>query len=102
MRFSEARLQAKLDKLELENTEYAKANRENYAEIKYDIIYDEEILSGKLSEYDWLHLHHEDFTGQYGKFYAAYHNMAWYKERQFEEEQRASKLGFNKPDQWYK
>lgn len=67
-----------------------------YAEIPYDIVYDEEVVQGKLDDYDWLHLHHEDFTGQYGKFYAAYHNMAWYKERVFEEEQRAGKLGFNK------
>ncbi|NOZ47266.1 MAG: asparagine synthetase B [Chlorobi bacterium] len=68
----------------------------SYAEIPYDIIYDEEVIQGKLNDYDWLHLHHEDFTGQYGKFYAAYHNMAWYKERVFDEEQRANKLGFNK------
>ena len=67
-----------------------------YAEIPYDIVYDEEVVQGKLNDYDWLHLHHEDFTGQYGKFYAAYHNMAWYKQRVFEEEQRAGKLGFNK------
>ena len=41
-----------------------------YAEVPYDVIYDEDILAGKLGDYDWLHLHHEDFTGQYGKFYA--------------------------------
>lgn len=67
-----------------------------YAEIPYDIIYDEEVVLGKLNDYDWLHLHHEDFTGQYGKFYAAYHNMSWYKQRVFDEEQRAGSLGFNK------
>jgi hypothetical protein len=50
-----------------------------YAEIPYDIIYDEEIINGKLPEYDWLHLHHEDFTGQYGKFYAGYKGTAWYQ-----------------------
>ena len=49
-----------------------------YAEIPYTVIYDEEIVNGELSKYDWLHLHHEDFTGQYGKFYAAYKNMGWY------------------------
>lgn len=49
-----------------------------YAEIPYDIIYDDEILSGKLNEYDWLHLHHEDFTGQYGKFFT-FRDRAWYK-----------------------
>ena len=50
-----------------------------YAEIKYDIVFDEEVLSDKLKKYDWLHLHHEDFTGQYGKFYRNYHNSSWYK-----------------------
>ncbi|NBX87317.1 MAG: asparagine synthetase B, partial [Bacteroidetes bacterium] len=43
-----------------------------YAEIPYDVIFDDEVLSGKILEYDWLHLHHEDFTGQYGKFYSSY------------------------------
>ena len=71
----------------------------SYAEIPYDIIYDEEIVQGKLNNYDWLHLHHEDFTGQYGKFYSAYHNMAWYKNRVYEEEQRANNLGFDKVSQ---
>lgn len=50
-----------------------------YAEIPYDRIYDDEVLSGALSEYDWLHLHHEDFTGQLGKFYGAYRHTDWYK-----------------------
>ena len=45
-----------------------------YAEIPYDVIYDEEIMNGALPKYDWLHLHHEDFTGQYGKFWAAFQN----------------------------
>ena len=48
-----------------------------YAEIPYDIVYDTEVLHGKLTKYDWLHLHHEDFTGQYGKFYASYHGQPW-------------------------
>ena len=52
-----------------------------YAEIPYEVIYDEEVLEGKLLLYDWLHLHHEDFTGQYGKFWANYKNQAWYKEQ---------------------
>ena len=52
-----------------------------YAEIPYEIIYDEEVLSGVLPLYDWLHLHHEDFTGQYGKFYASFKNTSWYKEQ---------------------
>ena len=67
-----------------------------YAEVTYDKIYDEEILNGHLSKYDWLHLHHEDFTGQYGKFYANYRNAQWYIETQFKSEERARKLGFTK------
>ena len=50
-----------------------------YAEIPYDVVYDSEILDGCLKEYDWLHLHHEDFTGQMGKFYRNYRHMDWYK-----------------------
>ena len=50
-----------------------------YAEINYDIIFDEEVLTDKLKKYDWLHLHHEDFTGQYGKFYKNYNRTSWYK-----------------------
>lgn len=67
-----------------------------YAEIPYDIIYDAEIVKGELSNYDWLHLHHEDFTGQYGKFYAAYHNMAWYRSQVNNAEESAAELGFTK------
>lgn len=67
-----------------------------YAEIPYDVIYDEEILEGNLHLYDWLHLHHEDFTGQYGKFWSAYQFADWYKEQVAEYEMRAKKLGFNK------
>ncbi len=65
-----------------------------YAEIDYDIIWDREVLEGKLSEYDWLHLHHEDFTGQYGKFYASYRNSEWYVQQQMEFERMAARLGF--------
>ncbi len=70
-----------------------------YAEIPYDIVYDEEIINGKLPLYDWLHLHHEDFTGQYGKFYAHYKNHAWYKEQVRYNEDMATKLGFDKVSQ---
>jgi hypothetical protein len=67
-----------------------------YAEIPYTSIYDEEIITGKLPEYDWLHLHHEDFTGQYGKFYGAYSTAPWYREEVRNQEATAAKLGFNK------
>ena len=70
-----------------------------YAEIPYDVIYDEEVLTLKLPEYDWLHLHHEDFTGQQGKFYAQYANAEWYKEEKRENEAMAAKFGFNKVSQ---
>tara|TARA_Y200000002_G_scaffold318489_2_gene277456 strand:+ start:2256 stop:3518 length:1263 start_codon:yes stop_codon:yes gene_type:complete len=67
-----------------------------YAEIPYDIIYDTEVLNDALLVYDWLHLHHEDFTGQYGKFYRAYRNAAWYIEQQKEAEALAQQLGYDK------
>lgn len=67
-----------------------------YAEIPYDKVWDPEVLHGKLSEYDWLHLHHEDFTGQYGKFYASHRNSAWYIEQQLSYEKTAKELGFKK------
>ena len=67
-----------------------------YAEIPYTVVYDEEILSGDLHKYDWLHVHHEDFTGQYGRFYGAYKNAAWYKNQVRELEALAVKLGFSK------
>ncbi|MEO0235983.1 MAG: asparagine synthetase B, partial [candidate division WOR-3 bacterium] len=51
----------------------------NYAQIPFTQIYDEEVLTGKLNEFDWVHLHHEDFTGQFGKFYASYGNTDWYR-----------------------
>ncbi|MEP7170957.1 MAG: asparagine synthetase B, partial [Bacteroidota bacterium] len=70
-----------------------------YAEIPYEIIYDEEIVNGFLPKYDWMHLHHEDFTGQYGKFYAMYHNAAWYQEQVRSDEAMAHKLGFAKVSQ---
>jgi hypothetical protein len=67
-----------------------------YAEIKYDKLWDDQVLQGKLHEYDWLHLHHEDFTGQYGKFYASFAGAAWYQEQQALLEGEAKKLGFKK------
>jgi hypothetical protein len=70
-----------------------------YAEIPYDIVYDGEILDGKLPLYDWLHLHHEDFTGQYGKFYASYSTFDWYKDEVKENEDMAHKYGFTKVSQ---
>lgn len=70
-----------------------------YAEIPYDVIYDDEVLAGNLPKYDWLHLHHEDFTGQYGKFYSSFANMGWYIEQQKEAETLARKHGFHKVSQ---
>jgi hypothetical protein len=67
-----------------------------YAEVPYDLIYDGEVLDDELGEYDWLHLHHEDFTGQYGKFYASYRNAPWYQEQQREAEAEARRRGFAK------
>lgn len=65
-----------------------------YAEIPYTVIYDDEVLSGKLPEYDWLHLHHEDFTGQYGKFWASFATAPWYQEQVKETESMARKHGY--------
>jgi hypothetical protein len=70
-----------------------------YAEIPYDVIFDDEVLKGSLPKYDWLHLHHEDFTGQYGKFYGNYANMPWYIEQQKEAEDIARRNGFHKVSQ---
>ena len=70
-----------------------------YAEIPYDIIYDREVLEGKLALYDWLHLHHEDFTGQYGRFYRQYGTTAWYKDHVRRMEELARSLGFEKVSQ---
>ncbi|MBP6089764.1 MAG: asparagine synthetase B [Crocinitomicaceae bacterium] len=70
-----------------------------YAEIPYDKIYDSAIVMGVLPKYDWLHLHHEDFTGQYGKFYAAYKNYPWYQEQVKLAEAEAKMLGYAKVSQ---
>ncbi len=67
-----------------------------YAEIPFETIYDEEVLSDALLLYDWLHLHHEDFTGQYGRFFGAYRNAPWYIEQKKEAEELAKKLGYHK------
>ncbi len=70
-----------------------------YAEIPYERIYDTQVIAGVLPQYDWLHLHHEDFTGQYGKFYRNYHGAAWYQAQVQESEQMAAQLGFAKVSQ---
>jgi hypothetical protein len=70
-----------------------------YAEIPYTKVWDDEILAGALERFDWLHLHHEDFTGQYGKFYAAYRNAVWYKAQQARFEEAARRAGFAKVSQ---
>ncbi len=67
-----------------------------YAEIPFTPIYDEEVLSDQLILYDWLHLHHEDFSGQYGKFYGAYRNAPWYIDQKKDAETLATKLGYTK------
>ncbi|QAA83290.1 asparagine synthetase B [Aequorivita sp. H23M31] len=67
-----------------------------YAEIPYTVIYDEEVLGDQLILYDWLHLHHEDFTGQYGKFYRAYRSAPWYIEEKKRAEELAARLGYSK------
>jgi hypothetical protein len=70
-----------------------------YAEIPFTPIYDEEVLTDQLLLYDWLHLHHEDFSGQYGKFFGAYRNAPWYIEQKKEAEVLATKLGYAKVSQ---
>ena len=67
-----------------------------YAEIPFDVIYDKEVLEDKLLLYEWLHLHHEDFTGQYGKFYGAFKTAPWYIEAKLSSEKQAKELGFSK------
>ena len=68
----------------------------DYAEIPYKKLWDKEVLAGELDKYDWLHLHHEDFTGQYGKFYRSYRNASWYIETVKLNEATANELGFKK------
>ncbi|MFN7115625.1 MAG: asparagine synthetase B [Saprospiraceae bacterium] len=70
-----------------------------YAEIPYETIYDADVLNDELAKYDWLHLHHEDFTGQYGRFYRSYSNQPWYREHVRNSENLAKSLGFSKVSQ---
>ena len=70
-----------------------------YADIPYATVWDEGVLRGELQRYDWLHLHHEDFTGQHGKFYGAYHTFPWYQEEETVQRAMAQKLGFAKVTQ---
>ena len=67
-----------------------------YAEVPYETVWDAEVMAGELEKYDWLHLHHEDFTGQYGKFYASFHSTPWYQEEVAKNEAMARRLGFSK------
>ena len=67
-----------------------------YARIPFDKVYDKEVLTGKLAGYEWLHLHHEDFTGQYSKFYLPFHDAPWYRRDKMEQEKQAADLGFKK------
>jgi len=71
----------------------------DYAEIKFTKVYDREVLSGILDKFDWLHLHHEDFTGQYGKFWVSFRNAPWYINQQMHDEKLAKELGFKKVSQ---
>ncbi len=70
-----------------------------YAEIPYDVVYDDEVLEGVLPAYDWLHLHHEDFSGQFGKFWARYRHFPWYQEDVRQQQATASRFGFEKVSQ---
>lgn len=70
-----------------------------YAEIPYDVVFDDEVMQDELAKYDWLHLHHEDFTGQFGKFYAHYRNHPWYIRQKKDFEETAKKYGFDKVSQ---
>ena len=70
-----------------------------YAEIPYETVYDAEVLAGELANYDWLHLHHEDFTGQYGRFYSSFHTQPWYRENVRQAEAMAAREGFEKVSQ---
>lgn len=70
-----------------------------YSEIPYTLVYDDELMSDELTKYDWLHLHHEDFTGQYGKFYSSFAPYSWYQQQQKDYEASARKHGFAKVSQ---
>ena len=66
-----------------------------YAEVDYDVIFDKEVLNGEMKKFDWLHLHHEDFTGQYGKFYKSFRNASWYKKQENDFNKIAKENGYN-------
>lgn len=68
----------------------------SYAEVPYETIWDTEVLAGKTTDFDWIHLHHEDFTGQFGKFYSSYRNALWYKQEVATNQEMARSLGFSK------
>jgi len=70
-----------------------------YAGIQYATVWDEQVVAGELSKYEWLHLHHEDFTGQYGRFYNGFSHTTWYRQQQATDEAMAAKLGFSKVSQ---
>jgi len=70
-----------------------------YAEIPYETVYDNEVLGDRIAEYDWLHLHHEDFTGQFGRFYRSFHTAAWYRRQVEYQESLAAENGFEKVSQ---
>ncbi len=70
-----------------------------YAEIPYDVVFDDEVMDGKLPLYDWLHLHHEDFTGQFGRFYASFKDAPWYQAEVREANETAKRYGFSKVSQ---
>ncbi len=70
-----------------------------YAEIPYETVYDDKVIGDQLTQYDWLHLHHEDFTGQYGRFYRSYSSYPWYRENQKRMEALATQLGYSKVSQ---
>lgn len=67
-----------------------------YAEIPYEVVYDPDVLDGKLDDFDWLHLHHEDFTGQFGKFYGSYRNQKWYQDEVKSQQNTAKIYGYSK------
>lgn len=70
-----------------------------YAEIPYDVVFDDEVMQNQLADYDWLHLHHEDFTGQFGKFWSSHRHEAWYQREVREAYDMAAKWGFSKPSE---
>lgn len=65
-----------------------------YAQVEYDTVWDREVIHGALAEYDWLHLHHEDFTGNYAKFFSTFADEPWYRRQVIESRRAAEKLGF--------